>query len=300
MSDDLEAAVDALYAGDPDEFVAARDRLARELTKAGDKEGSARVKKLRRPSVAAAALNQLTRSDPDAVADLLKLGERLTAAQQKAVTGGGSDTLRELTTERRKAVGRLASSAARGLTTSARDAVAATLEAATVDPTVGELLRSGRLTSEASTAGFGLDLFALAETTEVRRPERKAAERPRPSRLTVAPDPEEKPRRKAAVAGKPAPNQATAAPKDAPAAPSGHERAARQAGEDAAKKRALADADEQAVREAKAEVAARERALKEAKKALTDAQRKAQRSELAAATAEHKAWELGERLRDDG
>lgn len=288
MSTDLDAAVDALYAGEADEFVAARDRLARALTKAGDRQAAASVKGLRRPSVAAAALNRLARTDPDGIAELLDLGAQLARAQQDAVTGGGSKALRQLTTERRRLVARLSSAAGRGLTASARDAVGATLEAATVTPEVGELLRAGRLTTEASSAGFGLDLAALATTTEPRRPEKRAPHAPRSPRLTVAPD--------APAPGKPvAPRGKHDKPRRTERA--GSERVAEQAAEEARTKRATADADERAAVAAKAEVAARERALKDAKKALAEAQRRAQRSELAAATAEHKVWELGERDR---
>jgi hypothetical protein len=292
VTPDVESAVDSLYAGDPDEFVASRDRLARELNKAGDKAAAAAVKKLRRPSVSAAALNALARSDAAGVDELLALGERLAAAQKEAVTGGGAAALRELTTARRKLVSRLGALAGNGLTAAARGAVNATLEAATTDPDVGERLRAGRLTTEASAAGFGLDLFALAETTEARPPREGAAKREaRGSRLTLAPDPEPRPVRKAAKPAKPGRRPA--------GEPAADDRAAAQAAEDARQKREIAAVDEQAVAEAKAEVAARDRALKEAKKALVDAQRKAQRSELAAASAEHKAWELGERHRSE-
>src|SRR4051812_44776528 len=53
--------VDDLFALDPSEFTAARDRLVAELREAGDKGAAAEVKALRRPTVTAWALNQLAR-----------------------------------------------------------------------------------------------------------------------------------------------------------------------------------------------------------------------------------------------
>lgn len=59
MTDPLEAELDRLFRLPLADFVEARDALVLTLKKAGDKAGAARVKMLRRPSVAAWALNQL-------------------------------------------------------------------------------------------------------------------------------------------------------------------------------------------------------------------------------------------------
>ena len=48
----LADVADALYAGDPADFVVARDAAARAARSDGDRELSAAIKKLRRPSVA--------------------------------------------------------------------------------------------------------------------------------------------------------------------------------------------------------------------------------------------------------
>src|SRR3954454_2663894 len=61
----------ALFGVAPEEFVAARDALVRELKDAGAKADAAEIKRLRRPSVAVWALNQVSRTNPDAVHRLL-------------------------------------------------------------------------------------------------------------------------------------------------------------------------------------------------------------------------------------
>ena len=142
--------VDGLYALPPEEFVAARNALARTLPK----PEAAEVRKLRRPSVVAWAINQAVRRSPALVAALLDAGEALRAAQEAAVTGGGGGAaLREATAARRDAVRRLAAEV--GVRPEYAGAVAATLEAATVDSSVAEALRAGRLEREVEPGGFG-------------------------------------------------------------------------------------------------------------------------------------------------
>ena len=64
-----------LYGLPLDEFIAERDAHAKRL-RADDRErrGGA-IKKLRKPSAAAAAINHAVRADPDAAAKLLETGE---------------------------------------------------------------------------------------------------------------------------------------------------------------------------------------------------------------------------------
>ncbi|MGH9280344.1 MAG: hypothetical protein ACRD12_19870, partial [Acidimicrobiales bacterium] len=104
--------VDDLYAGDPGAFTAARNDLVRELKKAGEKERAAEVAKLRRPSVAAWAVNQLVRRHRADVEGLLRFGEELRSAQDDALAGGDPDALRDAARARRDAVARLVDRAA--------------------------------------------------------------------------------------------------------------------------------------------------------------------------------------------
>ena len=59
--------MDDLFALPPAEFIAARDALAKRLKADGDATRAAEVKALRRPSVAAWAVNQVARRKPELV-----------------------------------------------------------------------------------------------------------------------------------------------------------------------------------------------------------------------------------------
>jgi hypothetical protein len=61
---DLDAALAGLYRRPLGEFVAARDRLARQLRAAGDREAARQVAGLRRPSISTWAANQLAHAAP--------------------------------------------------------------------------------------------------------------------------------------------------------------------------------------------------------------------------------------------
>jgi hypothetical protein len=149
----------ALYALPPDSFIAGRDALAKELKAVGEDDAAAAVKKLRKPSIVAWAVNAAAREHGDDVAALREAGQGLRRAQRKALSGGGGEDLRRATDERRALVGTLADAAvtaigARGA--AHRDAIAATLEAAAVDDELGERVATGTLEREAQpTAGFG-------------------------------------------------------------------------------------------------------------------------------------------------
>jgi len=148
-----------LYALPPDGFVAARDALAKELKEAGRAEEAAAVKRLRRPSVVAWAVNAVARGRARDVENLLEAGAELRRAQRKTLSVAGTDELRRATEARRVVIQSLAEAAVdelgdRGATH--RDAVEATLTAASVDEALAERLREGTLDREARpTAGFG-------------------------------------------------------------------------------------------------------------------------------------------------
>lgn len=149
--------VDQLYALEPGQFVAARDRLARQLRADGDREAAAAVKKLRRPTVVAWALNQVARAHPDEVAELIEAGAAVGRAQAEAVGGGASAELRQATRRRRQVASQLARAATELAGAAHHDEAVATIDAASFDPEVAQLLRRGRLTRELPPpSGFGL------------------------------------------------------------------------------------------------------------------------------------------------
>jgi hypothetical protein len=155
-------AVDRLYALPPAEFTAARNELAMQLRKQGDRPGSDAVKALGKPSVTAWALNQVARGQPRLVERLLTAGQELGRAQQALLAGRGQAAFREATRTERDAVAELVRAAAGVLAESGHPAAKAILDrleatgrAASTDPAAGEQLSAGRLTADLDPAGFG-------------------------------------------------------------------------------------------------------------------------------------------------
>jgi len=147
-----------LYGVEPDRFIEARDRLAKELRAAGQDDDAAAVKKLRKPSVVAWALNAAARDAPEDVDALLEAGEELRRAQRKALSKAGTEDLFAATEARKRAVRALAERAVAALGgrgETHRDRIVSTLEAASLDRELGQRLRDGILDRDAQpTTGF--------------------------------------------------------------------------------------------------------------------------------------------------
>ncbi len=159
----VEDDVDALYAADPDEFVEARQALVKRLRSDGEREQAAEVAKLRRPTAAAWAVNQLARHHPDDLAALVERGRELHRAHERLLAGGRDDDTVATGRRRREAIADLVERAAGLLAESGRaadahrDAIASTLDAASLDPDRGREVVAGRLSKELDPpSGFGL------------------------------------------------------------------------------------------------------------------------------------------------
>ena len=171
MADAPDDAIDRLYGLALDEFIPARDALAKELRDSGRRGEGAAIKKLAKPTVAAWAVNQAVRSQPRAARDLWKAGDALAAAQEAVLSGKGSGgDLREAAERERGALDPLVE-AARGLLTSSGgdlsettiDRVRATLQAAAIDADAREDVAAGRATRERAPRGlFGGEEVAAA------------------------------------------------------------------------------------------------------------------------------------------
>jgi hypothetical protein len=142
--------VEELYGAPAGEFVALRDARAKELRKS-DRGAADAVKKLRRPSVSAAAVNRLARTAPDDVEALLAAGGALRQAQ---LGGGDRDAIRSAARDERAAVEALVEKAGK-LSPSALEEVRETLHAAASDEDVRDLVRRGVLTEAKAASGFG-------------------------------------------------------------------------------------------------------------------------------------------------
>jgi len=160
---DLDA-LDDLYGLPLDRFVPERTALARELRGAGRREEAAEVAALRKPSVAAWAVNQLVRTQRKAVDELFEAGDGLRAAHDEVLAGqGDADSLRGAVARERGAVDGL-TQAARGLLTTQGhelsqtiiDRVSDTLHAAALDADARAQVSDGRLERELRHVGLGM------------------------------------------------------------------------------------------------------------------------------------------------
>jgi hypothetical protein len=186
---ETNADLDGLFGLPLDEFISARDRLASELRERGDRDAAARVKKLRRPSLAAWAVNQVVRKHGSEVKELLSVGDDVREAQKAALSGGGAEAIRTITDRRRKIVDRLLDRAEELLaggghatSRSTLDKVGDTLMAATTDEEAAEAVRVGHLERElAPPSGFEALVEQVpvprATGSKLDRQDRKKAER---------------------------------------------------------------------------------------------------------------------------
>ncbi|HET8595084.1 MAG TPA: hypothetical protein VFM07_07550, partial [Intrasporangium sp.] len=78
----LRAAVQQLYAAVPGEFVTVRSRIVAEAKQAGDKDLAKQVGALRKPTVAAWAVNHFVREHPDELETFHDFAELLREAQR--------------------------------------------------------------------------------------------------------------------------------------------------------------------------------------------------------------------------
>jgi hypothetical protein len=180
----VDEAADELYGLPPGEFTRARDERAKELRGGGDREAANAVKALRRPTVAAWALNQLARRRTKDLDKLLSAGEDLRAAQEELLAGGDRSAFQDAAARERDLVAKLAADA----TTLASEAgerggglqekVAATLHAAALDEETAEELRAGRLVKEREAiGGFGAMAGAPAPAPSAKPPKKRPAKR---------------------------------------------------------------------------------------------------------------------------
>ncbi len=152
-----EAAYD-LYGLPPGEFTAERDRLVREARDAGDRALAASLQSLKRPTVAAWAVNLLVREEADLLRQVLDVGEALREAQ----AGLEGDALRELGRQRRDLISSVVARARAllaeeggSLNAQAEQQVAATLQAALSDPTAADAVLTGLLVKPLESTGLG-------------------------------------------------------------------------------------------------------------------------------------------------
>jgi hypothetical protein len=158
---ELEPEIDKLYGVPLDEFIHDRDELAKRLRREGEREAAERIKKLRKPSAGAWALNQAIRRRRKETEALLAAGERLREAHESVMAGGDPAELREAMQEERGLASALADCAEAIASETGksgpalRERVRSTLHAATVDEEARNELAKGRFVREREAVGLG-------------------------------------------------------------------------------------------------------------------------------------------------
>lgn len=180
---DLEAALNELYGAAPEDFVAERKRLSKELKTEGRADDADLVAKVRKPTVAAWALNQLARRSRREIDLLLDSGHRMRAAQAGLLRGEARDMFEQAQHTEREMIAQLVREAERLLgergkaSSTTLEQVAASLHAGAVSERGREVLAAGRFTEALTLEGFNA-LAGLAP------PRSRRAPKPKPSRST--------------------------------------------------------------------------------------------------------------------
>lgn len=194
MAELLEIA-DELYALPLADFTPARDSRAKEL-KAEDAALAARVKALRKPTLAAWVVNVFVRREPDQIGQVIAVGAALREAQASL----DGDELRALTRQRRQLTAAVTTQARQvageegiRVTSAVADQIEATLTAAMLDASAAGAVRSGLLLTPLAPTGVGsVDLsgtVAIDDHGGITATPQTAPQPARPE-LTVVPDPE--------------------------------------------------------------------------------------------------------------
>ena len=187
----LEQAVDRLYGLPVAEFTSERNKLAARLRKEGDKQAAEEVKSLRKPPLAAWAVNQLARKERMKIRALTEAAEQVRKAQAKLLEGGSPELLQDadqrfskVSADLRDAAGALLAQAGHPASEALLERVRQTLRAAVLNDSDLERLKRGTLVEELNPAGFG-GLVGGAKTSRRSRP---TGEEKRKRELTAARD----------------------------------------------------------------------------------------------------------------
>jgi hypothetical protein len=169
--------LDDLYGLPLDRFIPERASLVRELRAGGEREQAATAAAVRKPSVAAWAVNQLTRTQRREVDALFAAGDALRDAQTGVLSGSAdARDLRAAAERERTAVDALVviargllSSGGLELSAATLERVSETLHAAALDDEARGQVSEGRLVRELRHVGLGAGLGGAVAAPAARR-----------------------------------------------------------------------------------------------------------------------------------
>ena len=226
---DVDARIVALFAGPPDDFVAGRDALVRDLRAARRTDEIAGVKALRKPKAVARALNAGAAAEPAAVDGLVAAVAAVGQAQDGA--GDVRAALTDLRTAERTVTDAAAAAVAGDDRPPDPSTLGAAVRAVLADPDALAALQAGRLADVPAGGGFGLaglgaDLATAPPDTSTKSARKPARPRRQPTTAHDAPAaaPRAASRAASPTAGK-KPNEQTTADAGGTRAPASSSRA---------------------------------------------------------------------------
>ena len=168
-----------LFALDPKDFVRERDALAKQLRANGDRDAAAQVKALRRPTVAAWAINAVARDEPEAVRALLDAAADARAARAGDALRNALATRRNATAQVMRAVRDVLSASGRDRDAHDRDVESLLNDAFASD--AAAVLERGALTGAEADADEGDLLASLSASVPQAAPRRERVRKPEPA-----------------------------------------------------------------------------------------------------------------------
>ncbi|MGH3389331.1 MAG: hypothetical protein ACRDOO_10685, partial [Actinomadura sp.] len=177
---DLDAVTSELYGLPPGDFTPARDKHVKAARAAGDRHLAERIRRLRRPTLAAWASNLLVRERPEETGALLELGEALRRAHQEL----DGEQLRELSDKQRQVLSALArqarqltAQAGQRISEDAQRKVEETLQNVLADPAAAREWAKGRLTKPLTASSGFTAVTGTHQAPDTPRPEEAAGSR---------------------------------------------------------------------------------------------------------------------------
>jgi DNA repair exonuclease SbcCD ATPase subunit len=206
----LDTEIQRLYGLPFGEFTAARNTLAKELRKQGEKESAEEVASLPKPTVSAWAVNHLFTTDSERMEELLASGERARKALRSILSGGDPGALREAIQEARDLANELRDRAAEAVTEESRkpgpaivDRIATNLQSLAFSPAAEPVIQRGWMDVDLPPPGFevlaGLQLAGLPKRA-AKPPTPAPAKKPAAPRVDRQAEQKERREREAAAA----------------------------------------------------------------------------------------------------
>ncbi|MGH2986382.1 MAG: hypothetical protein ACRDLO_06815, partial [Solirubrobacterales bacterium] len=178
-----EDEITGLYSLPLGEFTANRDALAKRVRDEDDRAEAERIRKLKKPTRSAWAVNRGVQADRAAAKRLIDAGKRLERAQNAALGGGGSAKLKEAMAGQQAAIEEMMGAIQDALgservSPAIIDRARETLRAVAGDEELAAEFAAGRITTDREAVGFGGSAPATAPPrAKPQQPAPGAAER---------------------------------------------------------------------------------------------------------------------------